>query len=131
MRVQVYRLRENGLRLARELVIERGPVAGELLLRERLPRSGIHLATLVIDADGNYGLPPLDRAALHRITAQGLMVYGQEVTTRGPGIKTNATYRPQAWWCLPISVELVPPLPQARVVEKVVPQWQQAIANAK
>lgn len=102
MQVHVFRLRENGQRLARSVVIERGPVAGELLYRERLTRSGIYLASLVIDADGNYGLPPLDKAGLRRVTATGLMVYGLEVKTRGPGIKANTSYSPQVWWCEPV-----------------------------
>lgn len=69
--MQVYRLREKGQRLDRAVVIARGPVSGEFGYRERITRSGIYLATLVVDISGRYGLPPLDRAALRRVTPKG------------------------------------------------------------
>lgn len=124
--MQVFPLREKGQRLQRSKIIERGPVCGELLYRERVARSGIYLATVVIDTAGTYGLAPLDRAALRRVTPRGLMIYGQEVQTRIPSIKSSADYWPQVWWCVPYGLELSPPLATAMVTEREVPAWQRA-----
>jgi hypothetical protein len=111
--MQIYRLRDKGQRLDRAAVIERGPVSGEFSYRERTTRSGIYLATLVIDTAGKYGLPPLDRAALRRVTPHGMMVFGMEVHARSASIKSSADYWPQAWWCVPYGLELSPPLANA------------------
>lgn len=123
--VQVYRLREKGQRLARAAVIERGPVAGELLFRERITRSGIFLATLVLDTGGTYALPPLDRAGLRRVTPGGLMIVGKEVQTRIPSIKSSADYWPQVWWCVPVARVLATPAALADA-GRAVPAWQRA-----
>ena len=127
--MQVYPLREKGQRLAREVVVERGPIAGELLFKERLARSGIYFATLLVDNAGTYGLPPLDRAALRKVSPSGFMLFGKEVLTRSPSIKSSAEYWPQVWWCVPYSLTLSPPLTTAMVEKRTVPAWQRAIAN--
>ncbi len=126
MYVQVFPLREKGLRLDRQTIIDRGPVSGELLYRERVTRSGIYLATLVIDTDGAYGLPPLDRATVRRVTPRGIMIAGNEVTTRIPSIKSGSHSLPQTWWCVPYGLELSPPLAVAMVKEAEMPAWQRA-----
>lgn len=124
--MHVYRLREKGQRLARAVVIERGPVAGELLYRERIARSGIVLATLVLDAGGTYALPPLDRAGLRRVTPVGIMIAGLEVMTRVPNIKSSADWWPQAWWCVLAGQDAIQPLPEPRNAGQPVPAWQLA-----
>lgn len=120
--MHVYRLREKGQRLARSVVVARGPVAGELLYRERVTRSGIFLASLVLDTGGTYALPPLDRADLRRVTPGGLMIAGLEVITRVPSIKSSADWWPQAWWCVPFGGTLPDPADDRRPL----PTWQRA-----
>lgn len=127
--MQVYRLREKGQRLERAAVIECGPVSGEFGFRERTTRSGIYLATLVVDTEGKYGVPPLDRAALRRVTPQGMMVFGKEVHPRSASIKSSADYWPQVWWCVPYGLEMSPPLATAIAAIKEAPAWQRATAH--
>jgi hypothetical protein len=128
--VHVYPLREKGQRLARETVIDRGPVVGELCYRERLTRSGIYLATLLVDDAGSYGLPPLDRAALHRVTPAGLMIHGMEVHTRNASIKAKAEYWPQVWWCVPVATGTHAKLPTTQATEPPRPAWQRATSTS-
>jgi len=124
--MQVYRLREKGQRLARAVVIERGPVVGDLLYRERVTRSGIFLATLVLDAGGTYALPPLDRASLRRVTTDGFMISGLEVMTRIPSIKSSADWWPQSWWCVPCGSERAQALAAPDDSSRPLPAWQRA-----
>lgn len=112
--------------MERQVIFDRGPISGELGYRERVSRSGIYLATLVVDTNGAYGLPPLDRAVLRKVTPKGLLIAGNEVLTRVPSIKSNADWWPQAWWCVPFGLELSPPLAAAMVGPKVIPSWQRA-----
>ena len=129
MITKIYRLRHKGERLSREVVLERGPITGRLLYRERVTGSGIYLATLVIDTDGTYGLPPLDRAALRRITPTGLMIFGKEVHTRIPSIKSSTEYFSQVWWCVPCGVDLAPQLRAPAAMERTLPAWQRATSS--
>lgn len=107
-------------------MFERGPVTGEFGYRERIANSGIYLAIVVVDADGTYGLNPLDRAILRRVTPRGLLIAGHEVQTRVPSIKSSADYWPQTWWCVPFGLELSPPLAAAMGKPKELPPWQRA-----
>lgn len=124
--VQVFPLRERGQRLTRQVILDRGPVSGEFLYRERIARSGQFLATLVVSTDGTYGLPPLDRAVFRRVTPQGMLVAGKEVLTRVPSIKSNADWWPQSWWCVPYGLQLSPPLAAAMDAPREMPAWQRA-----
>ncbi len=102
--MQVYPLRNNGLRLLGSVIEKRGPVTGYLGYRERMARSGIFVATLLKEAQGSaYALPPLDRARLLHVTDQGLLIAGLEVTQRGDGLKGRTERVRQSWWCVPCS----------------------------
>lgn len=129
--MQVYKLREQGAKLPHEVVLERGPVCGELRFRERLSRSGIYLATLCITASGKYGLRPLDRAHMHRMTPNGLMIAGREIHTRSESIKSSFTTYPQVWWCVPLGLPPSPLLDPGIEPEKAAPAWQRAISQAR
>lgn len=120
----VYPLREKGQRLSKAEVLNRGPVFGQLLYRERVARSGIYLATLEIDELGTYGLAPLDRALLRRVAPSSMTLYGQEVHTRGESIKSSTTYWPQVWWCQPASSHALGQLEAA--TSQQVPSWRSA-----
>ena len=85
------------------MIESRGAVPGHLRYRERMPRSGIFLATLLQEAAGStYALPPLDRARLLHVTPEGLLISGLEVTQRGEGLKGRTERVQQSWWCVPV-----------------------------
>lgn len=130
MFVQTYPLRNHGQRLARQEILDRGPIFGELVYRERIARSGIYLATLLVDQDGTYGLNPLDRAVVRRITDKGLLIAGREVVTRVPSIKSSADYWPQTWWCVLVSRQLGSLPKRVSNEAKPAPAWQRAMGVA-
>jgi hypothetical protein len=93
----VYRTRIKGVRLP----VPGRPVAGLLTLEARKDGTNAqHLAArLVSDAD-KLVLPELLHARVRRISANGIVIAGQEVVPRRGNNKSSADFFPQTWWCL-------------------------------
>lgn len=102
MHMQVYRLRERGLRLTGEVVEQRGPDVGELLFKQRLTRSRVFLASLVrpLDYKDYHVIPVMDQAVIVRITPKGMLISGME-QIEGWRRSNDQQYR-QGWWCVAV-----------------------------
>lgn len=94
MRASVYRLRERGLRLPRP----KEPVLGNLVLADESKGDLRGLTARLVEATSDM-LPPLRDALVTRISTNGLVIKGIEMSSRVPGsIKVRVdTYR-QTWW---------------------------------
>lgn len=84
------------------------PVSGELRLRPH--QVGINdplalLAELVTDG-GGIGLPPLQGAAVRRVTQGGMVIRGPEILSRAGAKARVQSYR-QTWWCLVLTEAVV------------------------
>lgn len=94
MWASVYRLRERGIRLPRP----HEPVQGNLLMVEETAAEVPELTARLAD-NGRELLPPLRRAKVTRISRNGLVITGTEVTSWVPGsIKAKRTSHRQTWW---------------------------------
>lgn len=106
MQVNVFRLRDGGVRLLSATIKKNGPVAGTLRVHERAryeKHKRILLATLT-NAEHEYLLFPLDQAWVKRVTDSGILITGLEIiplSPRGSGVKGGkyACLR-QTWWCV-------------------------------
>lgn len=106
MRLQVFRLRERGLRLPGSEVDARGPAEGVFLFRQRILRSPIYKAMLVRpdDMHNYYVVPLLDYAVIVEVKATGMLVSGREEVATGPRKHQCHEYK-QSWWCVPSASE--------------------------
>lgn len=102
MRAAIYLLRDRGVRLPRP----KEPREGNLVMAvsERGDRRFLKAQLL---ENGRDLLPPLLKAQVTRITRNGLVLKGIELTSRVPGsIKATVTSHPQTWWVLVHTTEL-------------------------
>ena len=97
MYATVYRTRSKGVRLP----APGRPVAGFLTLESRKDGTNTQqlAARLASDAD-KLVLPELLHARVRRISANGIVLAGQEVVPRRGNNKSSADFFPQTWWCL-------------------------------
>lgn len=108
----VVRLREQGRRLAREVLLATPPVRGLLQLNARRPgwhamqRDAPLLAGLVRPGDACWLIPPLDQARVKVIRAENMLIVGVEEFDLG---RNRVERYRQAWWC-----RVVVPAPPGR-----------------
>jgi hypothetical protein len=102
MQATVYRLRQRGIKLPRPLQA----VPGNLLLTRGVGSDGRATFKAQLLNGEALALPSLERAAVRRITASGIVIAGTEIVSRRRGIKASADYWPQTWWCLVPTVSL-------------------------
>lgn len=103
MRASIYRLRDRGIRLPRPTEPREANLV--MAVSERGDRR--FLKAQLIE-NGNYLLPPLLKAQVTRITRNGMVLKGMEMTSRVPGsIKANVSTHPQTWWALVHTPELL------------------------
>lgn len=97
MYATVYRTRSKGVRLP----APGRPEAGRLTLTTRKDGTNSQslAARLTTDTD-KLVLPELLYARVRRISANGIVITGQEVVPRRGNNKSNADFWPQTWWCL-------------------------------
>lgn len=74
------------------------PVLGDMVLLEETHAEVPELTARVV-ASGHDLLPPLRRAKVTRISRNGLVIQGIEITSSVPGsIKANRSSHRQTWW---------------------------------
>jgi hypothetical protein len=97
MLATVYRTRSKGVRLP----TPGRPQAGRLILELRKDGTNAQqlAARLTSDAD-RLVIPELLHARVRRISANGIVITGQEVVPRRGNNKSSADFWPQTWWCL-------------------------------
>jgi hypothetical protein len=96
MQAAVYRLRERGVRLPRP----KEPVQGNLVLGPVDRGDQLMIKAQILD-DGKDLLPPLLQARVTRVTRNGMVIKGVELSSRVPrSIKAKVTSYPQTWWIL-------------------------------
>jgi hypothetical protein len=93
----VYRTRSKGVRLP---TLGR-PQAGQLTLEQRRDGSNTKqlVARLASDSD-TLVIPELLHAHVRRISANGIVISGEEIVLRRGNNKSSADFWPQTWWCL-------------------------------
>jgi hypothetical protein len=96
MYATVYRTRSKGVRLP----APSRPEAGRLTLESRKDGDASHLAACLLSDGDKLVLPELLHARVRRISANGIVIAGQEVVPRRTNNKSNADFWPQTWWCL-------------------------------
>lgn len=94
MQASIYRLRAKGIKLPRPTE----PRAGELLLG-KIDRGDKKIVQARL-MDGTLDkLPPLYGATITRVTRNGMVISGSEMSSRVPGsIKASITMHRQTWW---------------------------------
>lgn len=103
MRAAIYRLRDRGIRLPRPTEPREGNLV--MVVSERGDRRFLKAQLM---ENGNDLLPPLLKAQVTRITRNGMVLKGMEMTSRVPGsIKANVSTHPQTWWALVHTSELL------------------------
>lgn len=103
MQASVYRLRQRGVKLPRP----QQAVAGQLMLVKVVDASNKpSLRAQLLDGHGGVALPSLDGATVTRITEFGILITGTEIVARRHGVKANADFWRQTWWCMVPTVAL-------------------------
>jgi hypothetical protein len=93
----VYRTRSKGVRLP----APSRPDVGRLSLATRNDGTTQQLfARLMAETGDTLVLPELLHARVRRISANGIVITGQEVVPRRGNNKSNADFWQQTWWCL-------------------------------
>lgn len=97
MYATVYRTRSKGVRLP----VPTRPEAGLLTLEQRKDgTNGQSLAARLTTDGDRLVLPELLHARVRRISANGIVITGQEVVPRRTNNRSSADFWPQTWWCL-------------------------------
>lgn len=103
MRAAIYRLRERGIRLPRP----KEPREGNLVMAISERGDKAHLKAQLLE-NGQDLLPPLLQARVTRITRNGLVLKGIELTSLLPkSIKARVASHPQTWWVLVHTTDLI------------------------
>jgi hypothetical protein len=102
MQATVCRLRQRGIRLPRPLYA----VPGNLLLTKGVGTDGRPTLKAQLVEGERLALPSLERAAVRRVTANGIVIAGTEIVARRNSNKSSADHWPQTWWCLVPTVSL-------------------------
>ena len=96
MKAAVYRVRQRGIKLPRPMA----PLEGELVLGLCERGDTRYLKAQLLDGSKDLVAPLLD-AQVSRITRNGMVIKGKEVTSRVPGsIKAKVASHAQTWWVL-------------------------------
>jgi hypothetical protein len=99
----VYRTRGKGVRLP----APGRPIAGLLTLEARKDGTNAqHLAARLASDVDKLVIPELLHARVRRISANGIVITGQEVVPRRGNNKSSADFFPQTWWCLVHTVSI-------------------------
>jgi hypothetical protein len=94
MHASVYRLRAQGIKLPRPTQ----PCAGEVLL-DKIDRGDKRIVQARLVEGSRDLLPPLFGATITRVTRNGMVIHGSEMSSRVPGsIKAAITMHRQTWW---------------------------------
>ncbi|MBL0918056.1 MAG: hypothetical protein IBJ14_05095 [Hydrogenophaga sp.] len=99
MKASIYRLRERGLVLPRPAT----PVMGELLLKREAMEGNPRVARLVSESRLEM-LPALIKADVSVVSANGMVIHGIELLSRG-GQKSRVHAVPQTWWVFVLTSE--------------------------
>jgi hypothetical protein len=102
MQATVYRLRQRGVKLPRPLQA----VPGNLLLTRGVGSDGRPTLKAQLLEGERLALPSLERAAVRRITENGIVIAGTEIVARRRSNKSSADHWAQTWWCLVPTVGL-------------------------
>lgn len=102
MPVNVVRLRVEGVARSRDEVLADDPARGVVLLRRPpcSPNYWHRLYAGLMDPDGWWLLSVLDPATVHRISARGMLIRGNE---RIQLERSKEALFARAWWCRPVT----------------------------
>jgi hypothetical protein len=103
MHASVYRLRDHGVRLPRP----KDPVQGELALAMDSRGDRSWLKAQLLDGQRDL-LPPLLNACVTRITRNGMVIQGIELSSRVPtSSKARVSQHRQTWWIAVVTEDLL------------------------
>lgn len=103
MFASVYRLRDQGIRLPRP----KEPVQGALAMAMETRGDRSWLKAQLLEGQRDL-LPPLLNASVTRITRNGMVIQGIELSSRVQGsIKARVSQHRQTWWIAVVTEDLL------------------------